>query len=58
MIALLSLYDSFITGILCWQRPEAFDYFATAVAIVGLAAYMCLDACVYLVERAKAKGGV
>ena len=51
MIFLLSLYDRFVVEHLCWQRPEAFDYFATAVAIVGLAIYMCTDALGHIIER-------
>lgn len=51
MIFLLSLCDRFVVEHLCWQRPEAFDYFATAVAIVGLAIYMCMDAFVYIVTK-------
>jgi len=51
---LLSFYHGYVDKVLCEQRPVVFDCFARWVVVVGLAAYMCLDLCVYLIERAKA----
>lgn len=55
MMFLLSLYDRFVVEHLYWQRPEAFDYFATAIAVVGLAIYMCVDAFVYVAMKISEK---